>query len=326
MRRPTRFPIADAHYARGFFLRAEAVGDDAAVEAGCSFLDSLEESRCPGYDDFCWGYPFDWETCFGTFRAGVPLITSTPYCYEAFVAGHGATGREHYLSVAESTARFCFEQIPAAPVAPGAAASAYTPEDVRRVVNASAYRAFVLADAGHRFGRDDWSAAAAENVEFVLQSQQMDGSWLYAMDGRDAFVDNFHTCFVLKNLVKVGELSGSDRVLEAVRRGYDYYRLNLLDEDGQPKPFARAQRRTLFRQELHDYAEGINLALLLRRIEPEAATVLERLVDGLLRDWLLPDGHFVTRRLLVGRNTIPYHRWAQAQTFRSLALYCNEAR
>ena len=30
------------------------------------------------------------------------------------------------------------------------------------------------------------------------------------------------------------------------------------------------------------------------------------------------------RRLAFGRNTVPYHRWAQSQTFRALALYCQE--
>lgn len=325
-RRRTRFPIADAHYAMGYFLWAEASGDGSAIEAGQRFLDALEQTRCLGYDDYCWGYPFDWETCFGTFRAGVPLITTIPYCYEAFVAGHKATSDERYLAIAESTARFCFEGFPATVVADGSAASAYTPHDRRRVVNASAYRALVLADAAVRFARRDWEQAAAENIGFVLGSQQRDGAWLYAMDGRDTFIDNFHTCFVLKNLFKVWRLTGGDRLRDAITRGYAYYRTHLLDAEDQPEPFAQTQRLTLFRRELYDYAEGINLALLLREVESEAPHILDSLVSGLLRDWVLPDGHFVTRQLRVGRNTVPYHRWAQSQTFRSLALYCTEIR
>jgi hypothetical protein len=38
----------------------------------------------------------------------------------------------------------------------------------------------------------------------------------------------------------------------------------------------------------------------------------------LLDNWTLPDGHFVTRITWFGRNAIPYHRWAQSQTFHAL--------
>jgi hypothetical protein len=305
----------------GFFALAEVGDAEDALRRGRDFLRRLEESRCRQFDDFCWGYPFDWETCFGTFEAGRPLMTTIPYCYEAFEAGYRATGDERYAEIMESAARFCFQRIPSVRVGPGSAASAYTPSDARRVVNASAYRTFLLTTAGLRFGLDAWLDAGSENLRFVLASQRADGSWLYAMDGRDAFVDNFHTCFVLKNLYKVWELTGGDDLRDAIHRGYDFYRTNLLSADLEPIPFARSQRLVAHRGDLYDYAEGINLALLLRDFHESAPAILQRLLTRLLADWVLPDGHFVTRRHRFGRNTVPYHRWAQSQTFRVLALY-----
>jgi hypothetical protein len=56
----------------------------------------------------------------------------------------------------------------------------------------------------------------------------------------------------------------------------------------------------------------------VRPIVPAGRDVLERLTGDLLDRWQLPDGHFVTRELVVGRNTVPYHRWAQSQAFRAL--------
>ena len=35
-------------------------------------------------------YPFDWQTQGGVLNAGTPLITTTPYCYEAFDAVYGS--------------------------------------------------------------------------------------------------------------------------------------------------------------------------------------------------------------------------------------------
>jgi len=317
-----RFPIADAHYAMGFFALAKADYDTAWIQRGQAFLAALETSRCDGFDGYSWGYPFDWETCVGTVKAGTPLITSIPYGYEAFEAGHEATGDSRYLQIMESVGSFAFASLSEREVSPGVFACSYTPFDHRRVVNANAYRAFLLMAAGLRFAREDWRVAAKRNLAFVLWSQQEDGSWLYAMDGKDQFVDNFHTCFVLKNLLKIWQMTNEPQVLGAIKRGYGFYKQHLLDQTGHPIPYAQAQRLTLYRRELYDYAEGINLALLLEDVDGDAPTILNRLVNGLLEDWVLPDGHFVTRHLLLGRNTVPYHRWAQSQTFRALALYC----
>jgi hypothetical protein len=319
-----RFAVADAHYAMGFFILARV--DDqqewAAVAEG--YLASLGESRSPGFDNAGWGYPFDWEACVGTFKAGTPFITTTPYMYEAFECGYEATRNLNYLHTMRSIACFAYEDIIDQQVTPGVYACSYGPFDRRRVVNASSYRAFLLAVAGLRFGRDDWLTAAQGNLAFVLQSQQSDGSWFYAMDGKDRFVDNFHTCLVLKNLAKIWKATGDAAVHGAMLRGYDYYKGSLLDEQGLPIPFARTQRLNLVRRELYDFAEGINLALLMRELDRDADGILRRLLAVLLDDWVLADGHFVTRVTRFGRNTVPYHRWAQAQTFYALTRVCLE--
>jgi hypothetical protein len=313
-----RFPIADAHYAMGFFALARVEKEPRHVTRGRAFLAALERSRSRLYEDPAWGYPFDWPTRYGVYRAGWPLITSTPYGYEAFEAGHSAVGDFSYVRVMEGVARFAAEQIPVTPVGPVADAAAYTPYDRRQVVNASAYRGFLLTAAGRRFEREDWLLAGRRNVAFVLDSQHANGSWPYSTDGADDFIDNLHTCLVLKNLVKVWSLTGDDEVRESIGNGYAFYLTRLLDNEGRPLPFASRPRLTLHRRDLYDYAEGINLAQLLQDQIPAARGVLRGLVRDLVERWLLPDGHFVTRELVVGRNTVPYHRWAQSQTFHAL--------
>lgn len=322
---PRRYPIADAHYAIAFARLAGLESDARHAGRAHAFLDALERGRSSLYDDPAWGYPFDWPSRYGTFRAGWPLVTSTPYGYEAFAAGHAALGDERLLEVAEGAARFVAEKIPVTDVAPGVEASAYSPFDRRQVVNASAYRGFLLVSAGARFARSDWLAAGERNIAFVLRCQRRDGSWPYSVDGADNFVDNFHTCLVLKNLAKARAAAPSDAVAAALEAGYEYYRAHLLDEQGLPRPFARNPRLTLYRRDLYDYAEGINLAVLLRRDIPAAADVLQTLLDDLLARWVLPDGHFVTRELVVGRTTVPYHRWAQSQAFHALVAVLADA-
>jgi prenyltransferase beta subunit len=157
-------------------------------------------------------------------------------------------------------------------------------------------------------------------MHFVLESQQVDGSWYYAMDGKRNFVDHYHTCFVIKALAKIERLMGVPHCTDAIERGVRYYVRHLFDDAGLPKPFSKAPRLTIYRRELYDYAECINLAMLLRGRFPELDKRLETVLDDLLTHWQRPDGSFRSRRLLLGWDNVPMHRWAQAQLFRSLCL------
>lgn len=319
--RKQRFPIADAHYAMGFALLFELTGDKAHYERAVHFLEVLEQTRCPGYRHHGWGYPFDWVTRTGVMTAGTPLITTTPYVYEAFAAVHRIDGQARWLDIMQSAAEHAAADIPDREVSADAASAGYSPNDRQvGVVNASAYRAFLLMTAARQFGRDDYRRIAERNLAFVLGAQQPDGSWFYAMDGVRDFVDHFHTCFVLKALAKIEAMTGHEGCRQAIAAGVAFYVRHLFDERGLPKPFSRAPRLTVYRQELYDYAECINLGVLLRGRFAELDARLRTTVDDLLANWQKRDGSFRSRRLLTGWDNVPMHRWAQAQLFRSLCL------
>lgn len=324
--RPMRLPIADAHYAMGFAFLYETTGDERYFDKAAHFLDVLEHTRCPEFKEFCWGYPFDWVTQSGVIPAGTPLITTTPYIFEAFLRMQNLRPRDRWKRVLKSIARHVCVDYREFKVSDSASTCSYTPFGKVGVVNASAYRAFTLTSAAKFFENDHFLEAAERNLCFVLESQKADGSWPYAVDGRRGFVDHFHTCFVMKALAKIYFLTGNDDCLRALTRGVEYYLHHLFDETGMPRPFAKAPRLTVYRSELYDCAECINLCLLLRNQFPELETVLQTVVHGFLNNWLKPDGSFRSRRLIFGWDNVPMHRWGQSQMFRSLALYLHEAR
>ena len=94
--------------------------------------------------------------------------------------------------------------------------------------------------------------------------------------------------------------------------------------DGLPKPFSKAPRLTVYKRELYDCAECINACLLLRDRFPQLQPVLEKVVGGILKDWIKPDGSFRSRRLHFGWDNVPMHRWGQSQMFRALAFYLSQ--
>ncbi len=102
---PLRFPIADAHYAMGFAFLYEATGDSSQLENAVHFLTELEKSRCGQFKEYCWGYPFDWVWRGGTAKRQTPLITTTPYVYEAFLQVSNLHPRDELKLILESIAR-----------------------------------------------------------------------------------------------------------------------------------------------------------------------------------------------------------------------------
>ncbi len=194
------------------------------------------------------------------------------------------------------------------------------------MINASAYRAFLLTSASQVFANDAYWKIAERNLNFVLEYQNADGSWYYAVDGVRDFVDHFHTCFVMKALAKIHTLTGHRACFDALSKGLKYYLANLFAPDGLPRPFSKAPRLTVYKRELYDCAESINLCLLLRDRFPQLETTLKTVTGGILDDWIKPDGSFRSRRLHFGWDNVPMHRWAQSQMFRALAYYLAEAK
>jgi hypothetical protein len=321
---PIRFPIADAHYAMGFSFLYEATGDPAHLERAAHFLNVLVKTRSLGYKEFCWGYPFDWVWRGGVIKVNTPLITTTPYVFEAFLQVHQLQPRSEWKDILKSIARHATADIKDFKFSETANTCSYTPDDEGLVVNASAYRASMLTCAAKHLGDNELLSVAERNLNFVLESQNADGSWPYAKDGVRDFVDHFHTCFVMKALAKIHGLTGDQRILDALQRGVSYYLRNLFADDGMPRPFSKAPRLIVYKCELYDCAECINLCLLLRKHFPLLETTLEKVVTANLTYWVKPDGSFRSRKLMFGWDNVPMHRWAQSQMFRSLAFYLQE--
>jgi hypothetical protein len=317
--KPQRFPIADAHYAMGFAFLSQALGDRQYYRRAVHFLEVLRETRSKSYAHYGWGYPFDWETRYGTFREGTPFITSVPYMYEAFRQVYEIDGNPEWREIMESIAHHAADDYRDFKTSETASTCSYTPEKEPGVINASAYRAFLLTIAALDFSEERYSKIAERNLNFVLESQNTDGSWYYSTGGERDFVDHFHTCFVLKALTKIEAVTGNQKCTKAIERGIDYYTRNLFDQEGLPKPFSCRPRMTVYRRELYDYAECINLAVLLRGRFAALDEILLRVIE--LDAWQKSDGSFRARELLIGWDNTPMHRWAQSQIFRSLSFF-----
>jgi len=312
-----RFAIGDAHFALGFMNLFQYFKKEEYLETAKQIVDIMLSYASTTPSGIGWGYPYTWVTGRAVYSPGTPFITVTPYCFEALLEIHSLLGEEKYLNKALQAAKFAAYDLNEIVLSVDEVASGYGPGDNSKVINANTYRAALLLKAYESFDQQEFKDRALKNINFVLKQQQSDGSWFYA--DNEFFIDNFHTCFVLKNLFKAYTILKDPGILESIKRGYEYYRRHLFREDGTPIHFSKQTAPKFRKIEMYDYAEGIALGPLLKKDIEGAYEFSLQLANHLISVFQLKPGYFVTRITTFNtKNRVPYLRWPQAQLFYAL--------
>lgn len=315
-----RYATSDAQLMLAYLNLYTISGEKQFLAKAKILAEDLLKISIPGYSGHCWGYPFDWQNSGALWRKNTPFITAIPYCFEAFLKLYDCTNNTYFFDIASSIAKFVYEDIKDTSVSERSSAGSYSPIDKSKVVNASAYRAMVLFEAAKRFDNQSYFDKAIRNLNFIIDNQQKDGSWLYNIGySKGAFIDHFHTCFVIKNLLKISKIVNIPSVTNAIMAGYSYYRKNLFDSYDYPISFAVKPRTQIVKLEMYNFAEAITLGVLLKNMFDDALPLASKLSNILCKNFQLAPGHFVTRIFIGGRkHKFPFLRWPQSQLFYAL--------
>jgi len=149
---------------------------------------------------------------------------------------------------------------------------------------------------------------ATRALWYTLARQREDGSWPYGETPPLAWVDGYHTAYVLDCLGYCNGAIASSRVRSGLSRGLDLYLRRLIDPDGAP----RASLESRYPLDVHAAASAIAALCRLRSFDRRALPTAERVfrwsVDRLLR----ADGRFAFQQHRHWRNAIPFVRWGDA--------------
>jgi len=238
------------------------------------FFDKLMQTASTRTDEFgdSWGLGFPWMSKNGLYDENMPFITHTPYALEALIRiylecsnqkikqkalGHFNGSRTFLTSL-----KVMYED-------ERSLALSYAPIDEPRiVVNANSYAGFAYALQSH-FGdkENQMSLQRCEKLtQWVLDQQQENGSWFYYADNYPGnFIDGFHTCFVLKNLIKVSKLVPglAKKISPVIDKGMRYLNQSFIDKKtGLLHRFALRDIKDPFVWDLYDQAEYLGLLIL----------------------------------------------------------------
>lgn len=270
----------------------------------------LERLQTGGYSGACWGYDFDWESRYGRLPADTPTIVATGLVTNALFVAYRLLGLDRAFALCESAATFVLQDLPRLPGEDGTFCWAYFPTDDQRVLNATLKGARLCAQVYSVTHDEAALEAARSTATYAVRQQRDDGSWPYAVGDRRAWVDNFHTAYVLDALDAYVRSSGDDQVVPQIEKGWKFYRSSFFHEDRVPKYYSGK----LLPVDATACAQS--LVTLCRFGDVETAA---RVADWTIRNLQCADGHFAyqrRRRLVV---KIPYMRWSSAYMYLGLS-------
>lgn len=290
---------------------------EAAAEAR-ELLQRLISLRLKTAQGIAWGYNFDWQSRVFFAPRETPTIVPTAFAVRALVEATDAFGGDEYLDLARAACAFIVQDLPRSVENQREVCFSYAPQTRTLIFNASLLAAETLAVVGVRDARSDYCDLALKAARYVVKRQRDDGSWSYGADPKQAWIDNFHTAYVLSSLKRISNScwpAGTDEFKTALQRGYEFWRQSFFLADGWAKYYHDA----LYPVDTHAAAAAIVSLLDFIELDRDALSLAELIATWSIRNLHDRQGYFYYQRRRFYTVRTPFMRWTQAWMTYALA-------
>ncbi len=286
-------------------------------------LNELLSMRLEGWSGASWGYNFDWQSRVFFAPRSTPTIVATAFAARAFIEAAQAFDDETYLKTARSACDFILQDLPRSEETHTEICFSYAPGTVNRIYNASLLAAETLAGVAALTGERELCPLVVRAARYVVNHQHENGSWAYGAGENQAWVDNFHTAYLLTSLARVidhCEAAQTTEFDEALQRGYKFWRKGFFLADGWPKYY----HDQLYPADAHAAATAIITFLELRGLDRDAMALAQRIAHWAIRNLRDKRGFFYYQRRRFYRVRTPFMRWTEAWMLYALAHLSEE--
>lgn len=315
------YPIVRAQAALCLLNLYKSNGNIDYLSFADKHINWLVNNSCASdkYKGMGWGLGFAWAVDKGmVYPENMPTATMTPYMLEAIIKYEQITGDNKYSHYVAEIAKFFLYDLEVLYEDEESMATSYAPIRDRIVINSCSYNMYSLAlalpyvpDAE----KDIIESRIVKLFNYIKQSQLDDGAFMYSTD-KNSFIDCFHSCFVIKNLIKTQRLCPQIEAEEIIDTGYRYILNNFVDQTGLFRRFTISNKPSLIKYDLYDNAEVINLMLLMGDTE-----TAKRLISICMHSFYRKN-HFYSQKDMLGLYHGKDHlRWAVMPFLYALSCY-----
>ncbi len=289
------------------------------------FISGLLAMKLNGYSGAAWGYNFDWQSRNFFAPRGSATIVPTAFAARALIEVRQDLQdlQDECLSTARSVCEFILTDLPRPVDNEREVCFSYAPETDTRIFNASLLAAEVLACVGKLTGETKLIETAERAARYVVNNQRADGSWFYGTDSKQAWIDNFHTAYVLFSLKRIIDvLPVTGEFQPALERGYHFWKNNFFLAEGWPKYYDHNP----YPVDTHAAASAIVTFLECRELDDDAARLAQKVATWTIRNLRDQGGFFYYQRRRFYTVRKPYMRWTQAWMLYALARLLEHAK
>ena len=170
--------------------------------------DSLGDRTLGGAPGCAWGNDYDFASRAGLFRKGAPTVVWTSHIGEAFALAHRITGAARHADMVVQIGDFVLNGLEHHEDGKGVCL-AYAPGLIPLVHNSNMLGGVALLRAWAYDGDDRKLELARRVFAWSLARMAPDGSFYYGVGNTYAWIDNFHTAYVIDCLSEAHELAGA---------------------------------------------------------------------------------------------------------------------
>jgi len=187
-----------------------------------------------GYSGICWGYDFDWEARYAKIDAYVPTSVATGIITNSLFESNSIVENTKMKEIIVDASKFILNDLNRTQIGNSICFS-YSPNDNLLVLNASMKAVRLLSQVYFFTKEEELNKIADEAVHFLISNQHPNGSWVYSLNEKRNWPDNYHTGYNLDCLDAYINLMDRKQFKIDLKKGIDFYINNYFEENGAPK-------------------------------------------------------------------------------------------
>jgi hypothetical protein len=302
------------YMAWGYLILFQTTARDEYKLKAENCLDWLDAHKVPKFSKHSWSNHFDFSSRGGSYTKNDPIIVWTSLIGQAYLLAFELTGEKHWLEIADSACGWIMD-LPRERTSQGDCLS-YLADRQESIHNANMLGAALLAHTAKHTGNQNYINVARSAMKYSCSRQLPDGSWWYAEEPKYHWIDNFHTGYNLDSLKIFIESTGDATYEKNLELGLQFYKQHFFESDGCPKYYHNRR----YPVDSQCAAQAIDTLALFSDDDPACLELAVKVVRWTIENMQHRDGHFFYRQYPLMKAKTPMLHWAQATTFKSLAL------
>jgi hypothetical protein len=298
----------------GYLTMLRTTGDSRYRQKAVQSLEWLMENKSPKFKEYSWGNHFDFASRGGCYSKDESIIVWSALIGQAFLDGYELLADRRYLDVAESVCRWILG-LPRERTKMGTCIS-YMATGQYSIHNANMLGAAVLARTGRTVRKEEYLDVASEAMKYSCSRQRPDGSWWYAEEPRYRWIDNFHTGYNLDSLKCYIDNTGDQTYREGMCKGLEFFKESFFGTDGCPRYY---HNRT-YPIDSQCAAQAIETLSNFSDRDEECLALAVKVAHWIIEHMQDKEGFFYYRKYPLIKVKTPMLHWAQATSYRALAL------